>query len=115
MTGKRKSLAHEQRSRSTSGDYPAFLHVGADLREAPNPCLHSLRGPLARRPGWPLAAWLVTYQVPWTPANADTRIGCPMDDARFDLSQIQLTLMDPAWQQAQIRFVQERRTIQSRP
>ena len=96
-------------------------------------------------PARPLVAWMVTYQVPWTPANAEgmakaalarygtpsnapntlpmhwcarpnanTGIGCPMDDARLDLSQVQLTLTDPAWQQARIRFVQERQAVQPR-
>ena len=96
-------------------------------------------------PARPLVAWMVTYQVPWTPANAEgmakaalaryntpsnapntlpmhwcarpnanTGIGCPMDDAKLDLSQVQLTLTDPAWQQARIRFVQERQAVQPR-
>ena len=96
-------------------------------------------------PARPLVAWLVTYQVPWTPANAEgmakaalarygtpsnapntlpmqwcarpsanTGIGCPGDDARLDLSQVQLTLTDPAWQRARIRFIQGQQTVQPR-
>ena len=96
-------------------------------------------------PGRPLVAWLVTYQVPWTPANADqmakaalarygtpsnapntlpmqwcvrpstnTGIGCPMDDAKLDLLQVQLTLTDPAWQQARIKFIQGQQAVQPR-
>ena len=96
-------------------------------------------------PARPLVAWLVTYQVPWTPANAEgmakaalarygtpsnapntlpmqwcarpstnTGIGCPVDDAKLDLSQVQLTLTDPAWQQARIRFLEGRQAVQPR-
>ena len=96
-------------------------------------------------PARPLVAWLISYEVPWTPANAEqmakaaldrygtpsnapntlpmqwcvrpntnTGIGCPPGDARLDLSQVQLTLTDPAWQQARIRFVQGQQAVQPR-
>lgn len=95
-------------------------------------------------PARPLVAWLVTYQVPWSPANAEgmeggagplrhpvqrpqhpahavvrpaetnNGIGCPADDARLDLPQVQLMLTDPAWQQARIRFIQGQQAVRPR-
>ena len=96
-------------------------------------------------PARPLVAWLVTYQLPWSPTNAEAMaraalarygtpsnapntlpmqwcarpsanigIGCPVDDARLDLSQVQLKLTDPAWQQARIRFIQGQQAVQPR-
>ena len=46
--------------------------------------------------------------------STNTGIGCPADDARLDLSQVQLMLTDPAWQQARIRFIQGQQAIQPR-
>ena len=90
----------------------------------------------------PLVAWLISYEVPWSPGNAaqmtqaatakygtqsnapntlpmqwcihpssNTGIGCPASEARLELSQVALTLTDPAWQAARIKFVQERQTV----
>ena len=46
--------------------------------------------------------------------NANTGIGCPLDDAKLDLSQVQLTLTDPAWQQARINFIQGQQAVEPR-
>ncbi len=93
-------------------------------------------------PARPLAAWLVSYEVPWTPENAaqmaqaatakyglnsnapnvlpmqwcshpstNTGIGCTAGEARLELSQVALSLTDPAWQAARIRLVQERQAV----
>ena len=90
----------------------------------------------------PLVAWLIRYEVPWTPENAkqmaqaatgkygiqsnapntlpmqwcshpstNTGIGCTAGEARLELSQVALSLTDPAWQAARIRLVQERQAV----
>ena len=92
-------------------------------------------------PAHPLVAWLVSYEVPWTPQNASQMlqaatakygvasnapntlpmqwcshpsanpgIGCSGNEARLELSQVALTLTDPAWQAARIKLVQDRQS-----
>lgn len=43
--------------------------------------------------------------------NANTGIGCPLNEARVELSQVALSLTDPAWQAARIKFVQDRQAV----
>ena len=93
-------------------------------------------------PAHPLVAWLISYEVPWTPENAvqmaqaatakyglhsnapntlpmqwcshpnaNTGIGCSAGEARLELSQVALSLTDPAWQAARIKFVQDRQAV----
>lgn len=93
-------------------------------------------------PAHPLVAWLISYEVPWTPQNAEQMeqaalakygtqsnqptklpmhwcsrpsvnpgIGCSAGEARLELSQVAMTLTDPAWQVARIKFVQERQAV----
>ena len=46
--------------------------------------------------------------------SANTGIGCPLNGAVLDLSQVALKLTDPAWQAARIGFVQGRQAVQPR-
>jgi len=93
-------------------------------------------------PARPLVAWLVNYEIPFTPENAtrmaqaavekygtpsnapntlpmqwcshpsaNTGIGCGGDEARLELSQVAMTLTDPAWQAARIRFVRDSQAV----
>ena len=46
--------------------------------------------------------------------NANTGIGCSADDPNLAQSQVQLTLIDSAWQQARIRFMHGQQAVQPR-
>ena len=72
-----------------------------------------------RRRTWPATAPDPTRLTPppfqWCARpNAITGVGCPVADSKFDVSPLQLTQTDPAWQQARIRLIQGQQAVQPR-